>query len=366
MLDVIHLYMTSFAGGGAERIFIRLANHFAQTGIRTRFIVNEPSGPLRGLLSEQVELIELGAPRVRHALRPLTCFMAREQPRVVISGMTFNNLAALAARAASRSQTKLIICERNQLSNALSKAGWLRRQLVLKMIQTLYPRADAITAVSGGVAEDVARLSGISLQRIAVVQNPPPEPNEIADARNAEIPHHWFAEQPPVVVAIGRLVRQKAYAVLLRALAQVRQTIPARLIILGDGPERDDLAALARDLGIDDAVAFEGFVLNRLDYLVRASVYALSSEYEGYPNALIEAIACGIPVVSTDCAGGGPREILSPSLEEALVPTNDVDGLAQALIAQLRAPVNPERLSRIARRFSLDTIADRYLRLAAT
>jgi glycosyltransferase involved in cell wall biosynthesis len=359
------MYIPSFAGGGAERMFIRLANHFASTGTRTRFVVNTPKGPLRHLLSDRVELVDLGAARTRNAVGRLAGFLARERPAVMICGLTFNNLTALAACTLARSKTKLVVCERNQLSHVLSESNWLRRKLVLGLIRRLYPRAHALTAVSNGVAKDVARLSGVALPRIEVIQNPPPEADEITKARLSPVPHPWFGERTPVVVAIGRLVRQKAYGVLMRALAKARESTPVRLIILGDGPERGKLGDLARELCIEDAVAFEGFVQNRLDYLVRASVYVLSSEFEGYPNALIEAIACGVPVVSTDCAGEGPREILSPRLEEALVPVNDVDGLAQAILAQLREPTDPVRLAEICSRLSLKSAADRYLQLTA-
>lgn len=364
-MDIVHLYIPSFAGGGAERIFVRLANHFAGSGLRTRFIVNRRQGPLQDLLSDEVELVELSASRSRNALGRLTRFMRRERPDLVVVGLTFNNLTALLACLLSRSRARLVICERNQLSFVLARSNPLRRLLVRSLIRALYPRAHAVTAVSGGVAKDVARIAGIPLDDIAVIPNPPPDEQDIAAARSAAPPHRWFTEPSPVLVAIGRLVPQKRYDVLIEALASVRQTLPARLIVLGDGPERGALMALADRLGVADAVHFEGFVMNRLDYLVRADLYVLSSEYEGFPNALIEAIACGVPVVSSDCAGEGPREILSPSLAHRLVPVNDSAALTEAILAELREPASNETLEAIARRYSLQSAADHYLRLAA-
>lgn len=364
-MDVVHLYIPSFAGGGAERIFVRLANHFAGSGLRTRFIVNRRHGPLQDLLSDKVELVDLSAHRSRNALGRLTRFMRREQPGLVVCGLTFNNLTALLACLLSRSRARLVICERNQLSFVLAQSNPLRRLVVRGLIRALYPRAHAVTAVSGGVAKDVARIAGIPLSEITVIPNPPPDAQDILAARAAAPPHLWFGEQGPVIVAIGRLVRQKRYDILIEALARVRQSVPARLIVLGEGPDREVLMALAHDRGVADAVHFEGFVMNRLDYLVRADLYVLSSEYEGFPNALIEAIACGVPVVSADCAGEGPREILSPSLDGALVPVNDPEALANAILGELKEPASGEALEAIARRYSLQSAADHYLRLAA-
>ncbi|HEY5794010.1 MAG TPA: glycosyltransferase [Bosea sp. (in: a-proteobacteria)] len=363
-MEVLHLYIPSFAGGGAERIFVRLANHFSEAGVPIRFIVNRAQGPLRDLLSQDIELVELGARRSRNALSRLTGFFWRERPGTVVVGLTFNNLTALLARLLSGSRSRLIICERNQLSFVLQQSGPLRRFAIRALIRMLYPRAQAVTAVSGGVARDVARIAGIPIERIAVIPNPPPDETEIAAARASTPPHPWFVDGGTVLVAIGRLVPQKRYDLLIAALALLREHVPARLIMLGEGPELSRLQTLAQSHGVADAVCFPGFALNRLDYLVRVNLYVLSSDYEGFPNALIEAIACGAPVVSTDCAGDGPREILGPLLGRALVPAGDAQALAAAMLTELQSPPAPEALAETARRYSLQSIAKSFLGLA--
>ena len=357
----LHIYLPSFAGGGAERTFVRLANQYAASGIDTSMIVNNASGPLRVLVSDDVRVVELGVERSREAVLKLARYLRRERPKTVLSALTSNNLCAIAAQIISGTDAAIVVSERNQVTSLLQHARPLRRNAIKLSIRHLYGHARGIIAVAGGVAADLSTVSRVPAQAIHVIHNPAPEREEIEAARAAPTPHGWFDEDVPVIVAIGRLMPQKGYLTLLRALAKVRQTHPARLIILGEGPQHRELEAEAERLGTTEAVCFEGFRMNRLDYLVRASVYVLSSDTEGFPNALVEAVACGIPVVSTDCAGNGPREILAGTSDIQLVPVNEPEALAAAIVEQFTLPQTAEMLTALAERFTIAATAERYL-----
>jgi len=360
-LTSVDLYLPAFAGGGAERVFVRLANHYSATDLRTRLVVNVNVGPLKDLVSDQVELIDLKATRTRDAIPKLARYMAREKPEAMISALTFNNLSAIIARTLSRSDTRLVVSERNHLSSDMARWSPVRRAVVKRLVRTGYRRVDAITAVTAGVAEDLAEVVGIPAGSIHVIQNPTPAIEEIEAARLAPAPHPWLEDGRPVVVAIGRLETQKDYPLLLDALAEARRTIgDLHLIVLGEGSLLAELEAKASANGLSSVVSFQGFVMNRLDYLVRASLFVLSSVREGFPNALVEAVACGVPVVSTDSAGGGAREILADGMNEALVPVGDVEMLAAAMVAQLQSPPEAGRLAAIAGRYSLERTAERF------
>jgi glycosyltransferase involved in cell wall biosynthesis len=189
--------------------------------------------------------------------------------------------------------------------------------------------------VSKGVADDLALLIGLSRDRIDVIYNPVVSDNLLLKAQEP-IDHPWFAAgEPPVILSVGRLSPQKDQAMLLRAFAKVRKSIPARLIILGDGDERAALEALARNLHIESDVAVPGFVENPFAYMNKSAVFALSSKYEGLPGVLIQAMACGCPVVSTNCPSG-PAEILDGGKYGPLVPVGDEDAMAAALRQKLQ------------------------------
>ena len=199
------------------------------------------------------------------------------------------------------------------------------------------PWADAVVAVSKGVADDLAGLTGIPRENIHVIYNPVLSEELFTKAR-AEISHPWFAPgSPPVVLSVGQLTPVKAFHTLLRAFSRLAQQTPARLLILGEGPERGALESLVRSLGIGDKVAMPGFEPNPYPYMARAKVFALASEFEGFGVVLAEALALGATVVATDCPSG-PREILDDGRRGSLVPVGDVEALASALAAALDSP----------------------------
>ena len=178
----------------------------------------------------------------------------------------------------------------------------------------------------------------------------------------AETPAHPWLRDPkvPVCLAAGRLCPQKDYPTLIRAFATLAETRPLRLLILGDGPDRADLESLIRQLGLADRVALPGFAENPFSAMARAGVFVLSSAWEGLPGVLIQAMACGTPVVATDCPSG-PREVLVDGRYGPLVPVGDPEALAQAIGETLDRPLGAELLKARASDFELAAVTRRYL-----
>jgi glycosyltransferase involved in cell wall biosynthesis len=175
--------------------------------------------------------------------------------------------------------------------------------------------------------------------------------------------HPWFEDADiPVVLGVGRLVPQKDFPTLMRAFALVRQQRPARLVILGQGRGRPELEALARSLGLEHDLWMPGIALNPYRYMARAAVFALSSAWEGFGNVLLESLACGRPIVSTDCPSG-PAEILGNGRFGRLVPVGDAPAMASAILESLAGNHQPDRLRSRAAEFSIERTSQRYLEL---
>jgi glycosyltransferase involved in cell wall biosynthesis len=248
----------------------------------------------------------------------------------------------------------------NHLSQSALKAHRRPRRFRLSLARHFYPRADAIIAVSNGIADDLAQVTGLPRERITTIYSPVITP-ELQEKARAPLDHPWFAQgSPPVLLGVGRLVPQKDFPTLLKAFARVRAVRKARLVILGEGIRRMELETLVRELGVAADVTLPGFVANPFPYMAGASVFVLSSAWEGLPGVLIEAMACGCPVVSTDCPSG-PAEILDGGAYGPLVPVGNDEALAKAILSVLETPPDPERLRVRAALFSVDRAADRYL-----
>jgi glycosyltransferase involved in cell wall biosynthesis len=236
---------------------------------------------------------------------------------------------------------------------------------VLKMMRRLYPKADRIVAISQGVADDLISLLNLPHEKVTVIHNPVITP-ELFEQAKQPVSHPWFEQNRLLVIlAVGRLTKAKDYPTLFRAFSLVRQVRPAKLLILGEGEERANLERLAIELGIQNDVSMPGFVDNPFAFMAKASVFVLSSAWEGFGNVLVEALACGCPVVATDCRSG-PREILDNGRYGRLVPVGDHEALAKAILETLDNPDFPaNRQTRLQRamEFSVDAAVDKYLKV---
>jgi glycosyltransferase involved in cell wall biosynthesis len=224
-----------------------------------------------------------------------------------------------------------------------------------------YPGAAGVVAASEGMADDIANVFRIPRDQIQVIYNPAITRDLFTSAAES-IPHPWFTPgAPPVVLGVGRLTRAKNFLLLIHAFSQLRSRCPARLVILGEGEERPALEAKARELGVEMDVDLPGFVSNPYPYMRQATVFVLSSAWEGLPNALIQALALGTPVVSTDCPSG-PREILKGGALGELIPVGNPDAMRAAIEAVLggkRSSVLDSDLDR----FRCEAVTQEYLDL---
>jgi glycosyltransferase involved in cell wall biosynthesis len=268
----------------------------------------------------------------------------------------------LIAGRVSRRKTKVFVSVHNTISASMSNGDSRRSRDMPRLMKRLFPLADEIIAPSDGVADDIAAIARMRRARISMIYNPVFGPSLLAQAA-AEIGHPWLTKgDVPTIVAAGKLKRQKDFPTLLRAFAHIRRALPSRLIILGEGSERASLVKLAEELGLAGDVALPGQVRNPYVYYRRAAVFVLSSKWEGLPTVLIEAMACGCPVVSTACPNG-PSEILDNGRFGPLVPVGDDRELAKAVLDTLTNPLPKESLIERARCFSIEEAALRYERL---
>ncbi|WP_280541572.1 glycosyltransferase [Chromohalobacter sp. 11-W] len=352
----IAVFLPSLAGGGAERVMVTLANGIANRGVPVDLVVVIAEGAYLADVSPRVRLVDLGASRMLFSLPALVRYLRRERPYALLSALKHANIIALWARKLARSQTRIVISERNTLPRDGSSERFER--IVPWLMRLSYPSADAIIAISGGLADDLARRVGLSRESIEVVYNPINP--RLAQLCEAPLTHPWLKSgQPPVILAVGRLTVQKDYPTLIEAFAEVRKTQAARLVILGEGELREKLEAMVASLGLSADVMFLGFVDNPYAWMRHASLFVLSSAWEGFGNVLAEAMACGTPVVSTNCPNG-PAEILDNGAWGQLVPVGDASALAQAMVAALSDETPPDVRHR-ARHFNLQQALSGYL-----
>ncbi|HPD07177.1 MAG TPA: glycosyltransferase [Candidatus Bipolaricaulis sp.] len=360
-MEKIALFLPSLHGGGAERVMVNLARGFAERGLNVDLVLAKAEGPYLSQVPSNVRVVNLGVNRTLYSLLGLVRYLKQEQPKATLSALNHANIIAIWARLLSRVKTCLIVSEHNALSQSIENTTSVRAKLIPLLIKIFYPKADAVVAVSHGVAEDLIARTGLPSEKVKVIYNPVVAP-EVFSKANEPLEHPWFQEgEPPVILGVGRLTTQKDFPTLVRAFVLVRKEHAARLMILGDGEDRPKLEALIRELGLEKDVAMPGFVDNPCKYMKRAALLVLSSRWEGFGNVLVEAMACGTPVISTDCPSG-PAEILEGGKWGRLVPMGDDAALAQAVLTTLAEPRQLQAAQqRMRERFGLEAVVEQYL-----
>lgn len=355
------LFRPTMGQGGADRMTATLLQSLDRQRFDLGLVLVKESGEFIEDVPDDVPIHLLNVSSLWTAWFPLKKLLLAHQPDVFFSTSGGANIPAVIAYKLAGQRGRLILSERNTVYHGELNA---KRRLVLSLKKVLYQQADQITAVSEGVKQDMVEKLGLSPDRIQVVYNPVVT-DEIIKQAEEPLGHPWFQRgQPPVILAAGRMVKQKDFATLICAFAQVRRLVPIRLVILGEGPLQGELETLAHTLGVGEDVCFPGFDKNPFRYMAACSLFVLSSLHEGLPGVLIQAMACGAPVISTDCPYG-PSEIITADGEDGfLVPVGDVAAVADRIHFLLD---NPEvrknmaakgRLS--AERFRAEAILARY------
>lgn len=344
--------------GGAERVVVALAGAWRQQGMPVDVVLLRREGDLLDALDPSIRVFDLEAARFRSAFLPLAGYLRRERPTAVLANLwPLTVIAPFVARAV-RYRGRTVVAEHGLLARGFAGRGRLHAAGLRASLRLAYPRADARVAVSAGVADHLAQLSGLARDRFTVIHNPAATGRDhTADA----MPVLLGALSPPRILAVGTLKPAKRFDLLLDAFARVARRRVASLCILGEGAERAALEAQARRLGIAERVALPGFVGEVGAWYAHADLLALTSDHEGFGNVIVEALEQGTPVVSTDCEAG-PREILAGGRYGRLVPVGDAAAFAAALESALRNDVvDRAALKRRAADFSAARAAAAYL-----
>jgi glycosyltransferase involved in cell wall biosynthesis len=355
----IGLYLPGLEGGGIERLYLGLARQWIARGHLVELALNERRGELLRDVPAGLRIVDLATRRQAASVPALIRYLRASRPDIVMSGHDHNNIMLCAAAFARTAKTRIVVSQHNTLS--ANDTRGVKFGPVPLLYRALSGQADAIVAVSSGVADDLAETCHLPRGRIDVIHNGI-VPDDLEDRMAAPVDASLYPAGIATIVAMGRMVEQKDFATLLTAFAQLRRDRPVRLVILGDGPLRGALLAQADALGIANDVAMPGFVDTPFAHLARASLFVLSSRHEGFGNVVAEALACGTPVVSTDCKHG-PAEILDGGRYGALVPVGDPPAMAGALADAFDNSWDREALRARGARFSEAVCAARYLEL---
>lgn len=319
----------SLSGGGAERFLTKILRNIDREMFDIQLAVGKREGPFLKLIPDDIPLFELGASRTRYAVPTLWHLVKRIKPNILFATLGLNMACAIVKQLMKDAPKLVVRVATYPTSNSMRS-----RPIMTHQVQKFsYSKSDRMIALTEKMKKRLCELYKIPYSKVRVICNPIDIEDVKAQAHQS-VEHSWFSEDIPIIIGVGRLAPQKGFATLMRTFSIVRRQIHARLVILGEGKERSRLEALSKKLAIQDDCLFHGFRLNPYSYIARATVFVLSSFWEGFPNVLLEAMTCGTPVIAT-CCDSGPEEILDHEVNGLLVPIGDERAMATTMIRML-------------------------------
>ena len=356
--------------GGVERFLINLLTYVDREKFELSLMLGcKKNGVFVADIPKDIKVISLNVSHMRYSLFKLIKYFRKEKPDVFVSFMAQNNIVSIVAKVLSGAKVKIILSERNNYSAVCKYCLYkISQKITLNFIypvfmKIFYLKSDGIICVSKGVADDLAKIIGSS-PKIKVVHNYF-DFEKIIKLSKEEIDYAKVnPNNLPTICAVGRLAKEKDYSTLLKAFSIILRSANSRLIIVGEGRESGKLEMLVRQLNISNSVYFAGLQKNSYKFMSKADIFVLSSVNEGLPNALVEAMVCGVPVVSTDCESG-PNEVIYDGENGFLVPIRDEKALADAVLKLLKDQGLREKFSikgreKVLQQFSFEKTIKEY------
>ena len=359
MSQTVGLFVQDLSFGGAERAMTTLADGLNSHGYEVDFITGDLDGEMGSSIPATATTIELDTARALESIRPLATYLSRDEPAVLCSALTHANVTTILASLLASSCTTVIVTEHSPPGTRTFENP--RGRLVLESTRLVYPFADGIVGVSEEITDSFRGRSIRSGPDYRTIHNPIP----VADIQwqaTHPVSHHWISKDEPCLITAGRLTEVKDYKTLLHSIERITQDHTVRLLILGDGPHRNALEEVTHRLGIEEYVEFLGYVENPYKYMQRADLFVLSSRSEGLPTVLIESLACGCPVVTTNCSSG-VREILGDGQYGLLAPVGDSAQLAERILEGLARDYDQNVLRSRAEDFDIQSAVTEYIKL---
>lgn len=364
MTKKILIFIPYLTGGGAQRVVVNLLKGLAKKNYDLVLVVVSKEGPFLDKIPGKVKNIELSHNRTLLSVNELKNVYKREKPDVILSALNYANIVSVLAYKLARIKSKVIVTEHSNYSNSIRAESIIKKLVYMVLIKKTYKHADTIIAVSEGVGYDLKEALGLKTNdyNFHVIYNPIVD-EEITEKQNGKAELQKLGNNR-VVLGVGRLAKPKDFSTLIRAFSIVKPEMKnVKLIILGEGPEREMLEQLIADLGLKNDVYLPGFVDNPYAYMSKADLFVLSSRWEGFGNVIVEAMVCGLPVISTNCPSG-PDEIIQDGINGVLVPVRDEQVMANNIVRVLTDNKFGNMLITNAKKraqdFSIEKITEEY------